>query len=53
MTEGGDASFACSLTLSGTPDPVQWQLRGGEGNIDERLQLSADATPYIELQHSL
>ena len=48
VTEGGDVNFTCSTALSGIPDPVQWQLRGGEGNIDERLQVSTANIPGVE-----
>ena len=48
VTEGGDVNFTCSAALSGTPDPVRWQLRGGEGNIDQRVQLSTTDIPGVE-----
>ena len=37
VVEGGDVSFTCSVTVNGNPDPVIWQLRGGEDNIDQRI----------------
>ena len=48
MSEGGDASFTCSVTLNNNPDPVNWQLRGGEGNIDQIVQLSTADIPGVE-----
>ena len=47
VTEGGDVNFTCSVTVGGTPDPVRWQLRGGEGNIDQRVQLSTADIPGV------
>lgn len=48
VTEGGDVSFACSVTLNGNPDPVSWQLRGGEGGIDQRVQLNTTNIAGVE-----
>ena len=48
MTEGGDASFSCSVTVNGNPDPVSWQLRGGEGNIDQRVAVSTTIVPGVD-----
>ena len=48
VTEGGDVNFTCNAALSGIPDPVRWQLRGGEENIDQRVQLSTTDIPGVE-----
>ena len=46
--EGGDVSFTCSLTVNGSLDPVKWQLRGGEDNIDQRIQFMAANIPGLQ-----
>lgn len=48
VTEGDDANFTCSVTFNGNPDPVNWRLRGGEDNIDQRVQLSTADIPGVE-----
>lgn len=48
VIEGEDANFTCSVTFNGSPDPVQWRLRGGEDNIDQRVQLSTADIPGVE-----
>ena len=48
VVEGGDVSFTCSVTVNGNPDPVQWQLRGGEDNIDQRIQLIPANLPGLQ-----
>ena len=48
MIEGGDANFACSVTVNGNPDPVSWQLRGGEGNIDLRVAVNTTIVPGVD-----
>ena len=48
VIEGGDANFTCSVTVNGNPDPVSWKLRGGEGNIDQRLAVSTTIVPGVD-----
>ena len=48
MAEGGDASFTCNITFNGNPEIVIWQLRGGEGNIDQRVQLNTTNVPGVD-----
>lgn len=48
VVEGGDVSFTCSVTVNGSPDPVQWRLRGGEDNIDQRIQVMRTDIPGLQ-----
>ena len=48
VVEGEDASFTCSVTVNGNPEPVLWQLRGGEDNIDQRIQFMAANIPGLQ-----
>ena len=48
VVEGEDANFTCSVTVNGNPDPVQWRLRGGEDNIDQRIAIMAANNPGLQ-----
>ena len=48
MAEGGDVNFTCSVIFNGNPEIVIWQLRGGEGNIDQIVQVNTTAIPGVE-----
>ena len=48
VTEGGDAIFTCSVTVGDNPNPVSWQLRGGEGNIDQTVAVNTTDIPGVD-----